>query len=271
MRDIPEPWPSPSDLRTLVAKSEGLFLWASTLVKFVEGGGLPHEKLQSALNIHTGLDSLYRQVFLAAPRQDPFKRVIGTIIMLQSPLSIEQLGFLLDLRTDLILECLTGFESILVIPEKHDQEIRPFHASLHDFLTNSERSQSIFVDPAIHHASILLNCLNIITTKGDTFGDEITRYACFNWCYHFDRALFYGTGRHLLCSQSKGLLMDAISKLMGDMFERWCAAVWHGSTRVDLTSAILQLEVSNILVLFYPMRIYRAFSCWKLAATVNAW
>jgi hypothetical protein len=66
MAEEPELWPSLTDLDQLVAKSEGLFIWASTLVKFVEDSR-PHEKLRSALKAHAGLDPLYHKVLSAAP------------------------------------------------------------------------------------------------------------------------------------------------------------------------------------------------------------
>lgn len=220
MRDIPEPWPSQPDLEKLVAKSEGLFIWASTLVKFVEGSSLPHITLQSALNIHTGLDPLYHRVLLAAPRYGPFELVLSTIILIQKHLSAEQLGLLLGLGTDVINAALAGLGSILIIPEKNDRPIQPFHASLHNFLTDSHRSQEFFINPAIYHTSILLNCLKIILTnhKQETDPNEVIRYACVSWCHHLHSAVFHGASDYLLLSESKDLL-DATGKLASDMFE----------------------------------------------------
>lgn len=52
MRDVPA-LPSRSDLDRLVAKSSGLFILASTIVKFVnDGSDLPHLRLQTALEIN---------------------------------------------------------------------------------------------------------------------------------------------------------------------------------------------------------------------------
>lgn len=53
MRNGPRPWPSSLDLDRLVAKSSGLFIIASTIVKFVnDGSDLPHQRLQTALEMN---------------------------------------------------------------------------------------------------------------------------------------------------------------------------------------------------------------------------
>jgi hypothetical protein len=61
--NISLPWPSQWDLDKLVRKSSGSFIFAFTLVNFVnDGSDLPHQKLQTALQSHSGLDPLYTQV-----------------------------------------------------------------------------------------------------------------------------------------------------------------------------------------------------------------
>ena len=62
MRNVTLPWPSESDLNTLVGKSSGSFAFASTLIKFVnDGRDLPHQRLRAGLESHSGLDPLYTQ------------------------------------------------------------------------------------------------------------------------------------------------------------------------------------------------------------------
>lgn len=130
MQDIPEPWPSTSDLDWLVLKSEGLFIWASTLVKFVDSSNLPHQTLQSALQMHTGLDHLYRQVFLDAPQNSPFSLVTGVIILLRGYLPVKQLALFLGLGTDEVRGSLVGLQPTLMIPETNEEAIQLHHASL---------------------------------------------------------------------------------------------------------------------------------------------
>ena len=73
MRYITLPWPSPSVFDDLVLRSAGSFIFAFTLVNFVnDGTDLPHRKLEAALQSHTGLDPLYYQVLQIAPRSPHF-------------------------------------------------------------------------------------------------------------------------------------------------------------------------------------------------------
>jgi NACHT domain len=67
LRAVPKPWPMPAVLEELVDKSEGLFIYVSTLVKYVgQGDGLPDEKLEAVRRINPGIDPLYKQVLFAA-------------------------------------------------------------------------------------------------------------------------------------------------------------------------------------------------------------
>ena len=195
MRDVPLPWPSEQDLDTLVKKSDGLFIFATTLMNFFnEAGGLPQEKLQGVLEVEDGLDPLYMQVLSNAVHDHNFERVIGTVVLLREPLSITFLGQLLRLQTGHIVLSLLGTQSILMIPEDDDQVIRPFHTSLPDFLKTESRSGTFFIDPLHHHLSILTDCLAVMMVHPteDIFYVGAQLYACMNWCYHFYQSFVEG-------------------------------------------------------------------------------
>jgi hypothetical protein len=62
-------WPSTEVLQRLTDQSEGIFIYASTLVKFIGNEYEdPNEMLQIALNAHKGLDSIYEQVLANAKK-----------------------------------------------------------------------------------------------------------------------------------------------------------------------------------------------------------
>ena len=70
--NIPSGWPSDKDIRRLVEKSPGQFIYASTVVKFVESTcHLPQERLEVVFGLVTPeiftpfaeLDALYNQIF----------------------------------------------------------------------------------------------------------------------------------------------------------------------------------------------------------------
>ncbi|KIM88079.1 hypothetical protein PILCRDRAFT_270109 [Piloderma croceum F 1598] len=80
---LPPSWLSEADLWTLAEKSESIFMYASTLVKFVgDKKGKPRQRLQNALHAHKGLDSLFEQVLIDADEYADFRLVLGAIMSL---------------------------------------------------------------------------------------------------------------------------------------------------------------------------------------------
>jgi hypothetical protein len=252
---VPTSWPSTEQIEKLVESADGLFIWAETLVKFIRGGidsgsGLPDDLLQIALDTPPGLDALYQQVFAAAHLNSHSAHIIGVVMCLRDPLPIEQLGLLLTLGTRDIRLALRGLESILNIPFDDDEEIQPFHASLHDFLTSSGNSEQFFIS---HHTSILLHCFGIILDNQEGRVDkEVALYACANWCYHFQRVLTHGGEDDLLHSRDGALVMKYLRDLVaGRQFRWWFETVladnWLLQPRRDLGSVTSMLTVSNVL------------------------
>jgi hypothetical protein len=194
MRDEPRRWPSREDLETLVDKSEGLFIYVSTLVKFVaDKNGLPQQKLQTAMTMHRGVDPLYDQVLSEARKFEYFERVIGAIIFLRRPLTVGEVGQLLQLPSNSIRLALYGCQSVLTIPDIDTESVRPCHASLRDFLIDGSRAKGHFLDPMKHHVLILVDCLKLIMTnmENGAEGGGHLDYACQNWCHHFSLVLLH--------------------------------------------------------------------------------
>ena len=54
----PSQWPLESDFKQLVAKSEGLFVYAATAIRYIDGRGSPKKLLENVLRLHKGLDNL---------------------------------------------------------------------------------------------------------------------------------------------------------------------------------------------------------------------
>jgi hypothetical protein len=194
MANVPRPWPSQRELQVIVKQSEGLFIYVSTLVKFVaDKHGRPQDKLCAALAVHRGLDPLYDQVLSEARKYEYFERVVGTIVYLREPLSMGGLGQLLQLHSTCIQLALRGCQSIFTIPITETESVRPFHASLKDFLIDDNRAKGHFLDPIVHHGSILVDCfksIRIYAENGAGGGDHL-EYACRSWAYHFSMVLGY--------------------------------------------------------------------------------
>jgi hypothetical protein len=168
----------------LVNLSDGLFIYASTAVQYIgDGNGSPQTKLQTLLKIHKGLDPLYAQVVTDAQGSDHFHTVMGTMMYLRTPMTARQLSRLLQLDISDIRMALDQCRSILVVPPSDDESIRPYHASLRDFLTSQERSQGLVFAPAKYHRTILIQCLKDITSARSSDVWPLV-YACKEWRYH---------------------------------------------------------------------------------------
>jgi len=179
--DFAEDWPSPQDVDALCKKADGLFIYASTVVKFVASQyHPPDERLALIVSLpqdtsnegKSGIDPLYTQVLEQAfHNMDQgfylhFKLVVGAVLLVFNPLSIKALSDLLRSHStqSRIYSTLRALHSLLLVPDNTKDPIRIFHKSFPDFLTNSGRCTDarFFVDPQIYHRDILLSCLHVM-------------------------------------------------------------------------------------------------------------
>jgi hypothetical protein len=176
--DIPSGWPSNTDIWRLVERSSGQFIYASTVVKFVESTcHLPQERLDVVFGLDTPeistpfaeLDALYTQI-------------LSTVIQIEKALDIFMVLLLfrqLHPRPDL-LDCfysyragqtraiLSNLHSILYVPPREDREgeIRILHASLSDFLLDAKRSGRFFIDLAKSRTTIARKIVEVLAKPG---------------------------------------------------------------------------------------------------------
>ena len=181
-----ESWPSSYDIDVLCKKSAGLFIYASTVVKFVAAPyDLPTERLTLIISLpqstthegRTGIDLLYTQVLEQAFHDADdaqelytrFKLVLGAVLLVFYPLSTKTLSELLE-KCDTpshISNALRSLHSLLLVPNGEDDTVRPFHKSFPDFLTNPRRckDERFFIDPPVHHIDILFSCLGLMKER----------------------------------------------------------------------------------------------------------
>jgi len=261
MRDVPLPWPSDRDLEALVKKASDSFIFAFTLINFVnDGNDLPHRKLPIALRAHAGLDPLYTQVLSATPHSQNFDRVIGTIILLESPLSVASLGHLLQLSTADILHAILGIQSILLIPGDDDQSVQLFHTSLRDFLMTKLRSGDFFINPPIRHLWITIDCLKVMAKplgRDIIFSGEVLRYACNNWCHHFGQSLTEENDilDALFGGSFKNCLINFVSKSFDFWINTW---IFHGRWQ-EMLACLWSVRSKLEQIQYCPQELLKVF------------
>ena len=184
MTNEPTDWPSKGDLDVLVGNSNGLLLYATTLVRYVgDGRESPQVKLRKALQMQQGVDPLYHQVISEARYGKDFHRIIATLVFLRYPLPMIELARFFRMDVSYIRTTLTPCHSVFMIPEDDLGSIRPYHASLRDFLMDEGRSRDCFCDPARSHASITIRCLQAVTESLGS-GLAFPEYAGVAWYAH---------------------------------------------------------------------------------------
>ena len=190
--DVTEDWPLVSDIDILCEKAAGLFVYASTVVKFVASSyHQPPKRLAILVSLpqntahegDSGIDSLYTEILRHAYHNvgpynwkpdnqevyHRFRTVVGAVLLAFNPLSMKSLSDLLhDFETPSdISTALNSLHSLLLVPESIEDPIRVFHKSFSDFLMDPERCQDtqFLVDPSVHHTEILLSCLYIMDER----------------------------------------------------------------------------------------------------------
>jgi len=180
--ELPDPWPSDNEIIALTNKSSGLFIFASTLVRFIGSEyHEPHKQLQLVLSKtsgtiyegRTGIDSLYSQVLLRAfsDAYEPgvfanVRYILGAIVLAFNPLSRRDISMVLGIPTTLISTTLRHLHSVILVPADESKEIRVFHKSFPDFLQDKERCTNprFLIDPGTQHSDMVLSCLELAKT-----------------------------------------------------------------------------------------------------------
>jgi len=100
---LPSGWPGDAIIQRLVDLAQGLFIWASTSIRFIESGH-PQGRLKKVLDAtaygkpHRQLDKLYH-IALTHPfdshdqtELDVVRSILGAIMVAREPLTDEQLS-----------------------------------------------------------------------------------------------------------------------------------------------------------------------------------
>ncbi|KAJ6475554.1 hypothetical protein C8R45DRAFT_380953 [Mycena sanguinolenta] len=152
MATVPTPWPSPHVIDRLVHKSSGYFIYARTVVKFVDDKDFrPIQRLKDIENLTgTGsqtafdaLDELYTQILAVVPQQHHLVPILRVLDNFRAALKPSQIDTLLGLEPGDTALSLRGLYSVLTFYED-----RPSfsHASFSDFLRDPSRAGGFYTD-----------------------------------------------------------------------------------------------------------------------------
>ena len=161
----------------LVEKAGGLFIWASTAVKFV-GERNPETRLESFLSHsaksppQAGLDALYKTVleanaFSGTTDEEArfYKSVLGAIVVARIPMTDVLIDQMLGASEYKAASFLEHVQSIFYW--KRGESIRPTHASVLDYLSDPCRcgTSPWFVDVSFHHEAFAKRSFAIMAAE----------------------------------------------------------------------------------------------------------
>ncbi|KAJ7634401.1 hypothetical protein FB45DRAFT_1056454 [Roridomyces roridus] len=141
-------WPDEGTIRELVDRSSGTFIYASTIVRYVEDEySHPADRLEAVLSLDpsstTPLDDLYTQILSVIPNKPVLLRVLHAVV--ETHLDPEQIDMALQMRRGTSRITLRCLHSLIQLPpvrvfEHRITPVKLLHASFGDFLVDPQRS-----------------------------------------------------------------------------------------------------------------------------------
>jgi len=174
------PWPDELVIEQLVERAAGLFIYAATTLRFIQGGIYgPEEQLslilstaKSSRSATAHLDGIYttllqHSAFGKWDDQEPeqlvrrFRQVVGSIVVMFNTMPAIDLANLLQIPFRVVSGTLNSLRSVLSVPENESQPVRLFHLSFRDFLQDSQRcrDERFRIDEKERHTSLFRKCM----------------------------------------------------------------------------------------------------------------
>ena len=175
MESVPRPWPSDDTIWRLVRKSGGYFIYASTVVRFIDEEYFsPVNRLDQVLHCSTPsvsppdsapfaeLDKLYIQILSCCPGSHIplLRRILGYAVFDSVPRGIGHIAAFLCLLPGNVKLTLRGLRS-LVSFEGMWEPLELMHASFRDFLVDEARAGTYFIDSDKWHHTQFCDSLSL--------------------------------------------------------------------------------------------------------------
>ncbi|KAL5593460.1 hypothetical protein FOBRF1_012562 [Fusarium oxysporum] len=223
---LAEQWPGTVKIRQLVSMTLPLFIAAATICRFLNDATLggPDELLvrilESSSRTHMSrLNDIYSSILASQvvnrPRREreeivkSFQSIVGAIVTLATPLTINALSLLLNIPATTIDMKIKVLQSVLDVPKTPEVPVRILHLSFRDYLVDPDLqgAMEFWVDEKATHRRLASRCLFIM---GSILRENICRlpfpgtspseiegldpqkfippelyYACHYWVHHY--------------------------------------------------------------------------------------
>ena len=218
-------WYTSNDVQRLAIISHGLFIFASTALKYVldpdnDGGRAERmRKATSAAMKRTAaiavMDKMYELVLTDASREDKvdedelekMKRILACILTTRAPLSLQALADLMEIKSILLRGSLRRLHSLVYLPLSDTEPgLRTLHASFGDYFFHRS-SCRVRTAASLGHDILARGCLRRMAWDDLCFNVSRSRsayelnpvgqpfwlalsltYTCLHWAHHIDAA-----------------------------------------------------------------------------------
>ncbi|KAJ5159311.1 uncharacterized protein N7500_008962 [Penicillium coprophilum] len=229
--DLLKDWPGEANFTALVNMAVPLFIYAATIYRFLNcEDELPNDRLQAILSSHSTdginvIDNEYSKltgVYLPVLKHiisqkrsielrswmDDFRRIVGAIALLFSPLSSASLAGLICLDQIKVQGRLNTLQSVVSVPKDNDAYVQILHLSFREFLVDHSASAEFWIDERAGHAQLAEDCLDCMSrglrrdicclsnpgvrrheiekTVFEIYVPPDLRYACRYWIRHLE-------------------------------------------------------------------------------------
>ncbi|PMD32012.1 hypothetical protein L207DRAFT_590884 [Hyaloscypha variabilis F] len=231
-RSLGPDWPSNEAIGLLVQRASGLFIWAATACRFIrQGKRFAPKRLETIVSSSdsssTAPEKHLNQIYITVLKQSVsdeytdeekkdlcrmLREILGSIVILLSPLSLQSLSLLLSVSDEDIFQSLGDLHSIVDIPQVEKQPLRIHHPSFRDFLLDQDRCTDLdfWVNDKQAHHKLMDQCIRLMSSSlkqdicavekpgvlvQDTENSRIRRrippelqYACLYWTQHLQKS-----------------------------------------------------------------------------------
>jgi hypothetical protein len=227
-RSLSSAWPRRDQVKALVEQAVPLFIFAATVCRYIsDRRDNPVKRLEIILEYRKAkiskLDATYlpilNQLFDEEDEEDrerwagEFRDIVGSIVVLETPLSTASLARLLHISKDEVSCRLDSLHSVLSIPDRDDMPVRLLHLSFREFLVDASKKEKspFLVDERARHERLASCCLQLMsgpsglrqnmcdlepgTLRGEVNEGRIIshlspelQYACRYWVYHLKQS-----------------------------------------------------------------------------------
>ncbi|KAJ5697656.1 hypothetical protein N7488_011340 [Penicillium malachiteum] len=232
---LAESWPGEEITSILVNMAVPLFIYAATIYRFLNcEDEPPNDRLQAILssrstegkdvidNEYSKLTGIYLPVLnhvisQKGPKEsiswmNDFRRIVGAIALLFSPLSAISLAGLLRLDEIKVCSRLNTLRSVVSVPKHSDAPVQLLHLSFREFLVDDSASADFCINEQAGHTQLAKDCIKYMKCierglkrdicdlsdsgtrrlgiDNNTLQNHVPpelRYACRYWISHLDK------------------------------------------------------------------------------------